>query len=507
VQAGENKSVGKKILKGAIVFAIAFLALLIISSMAKINTWLLDILLLLRPILVGLILAYLLNPVFRFFERKLFKHLRPFGLRRAFSLFCSVLVLFLFIALLVFLIAPQLAKSISLFIKDSDQYIDAGIGKANQFLEAVNGILERLTGNPAVIGYFDGERLRAYFEKSADTWIQNMKSENYQPITSILGDTFSWIVDAVLGLFLTVYLLATKEKRYAQIMKLRRALLGDLTNERITRICTVADRSFGGFVKGKLIDSLIAAFVIYLFLLLFQVPYALLLAVFIGITNIIPMVGMLVGMVPTSVIVLLTDPDKIIPFLLVVVTVQILDNNILSPRILGSNTGVSSLCVLIALVVTGSLWGWFGMLVAVPLFATILELLDEWTVARLQKKGLPSGVESYYANDTLVEPERNVHSTVDKTAQKIERSALRAQRKLARGEQPSRGERAALRINRLAQKHHLFTEISDKSQIAVSTEEVVKAAEAEAKAYLESNAKESCADGGTENPLDSDRTV
>ncbi|MBQ9806835.1 MAG: AI-2E family transporter [Clostridia bacterium] len=485
METGGNKNLKKKVFIGAIVCAIAFLALLFVSSAVRIKAWFLGLLLILRPILIGLAVAYLLNPIFRFFERKLFKHLRPFGLRRALSLFCSILFLFLVVALLLWLIVPQLIGSMISFARNYNLYVSSAIHVVNETIESINGFLEPLTGNESVINYLKERELNEYIQSTTSEWIRNMSQQNYQPITGILGSTFSGIVDVVLGLFLTVYLLASKEKRYAQVMKLRRALFSNLVNERITRICTIADRSFGRFIKGKLIDSLIVAALIYIPLLLFGVPYALLIAAFIAITNLIPLVGFYIGMIPTAVIVLLTDPAKIIPFLIILILIQQIDSNIVSPRVLGSNTGVSSLCVLISISVAGALFGWIGMLIAVPLFATGLELLDEWTVVRLQKKGLPSGVESYYANNTLVEPEQNIHSTVDKSAQRIERYALRAQKKRENGEKPTWVERICLRIRNTAHKYHFFTEISDKSQVAVSTEEVAKNAELESRRYLE----------------------
>lgn len=508
METGGNKNLKKKVLIGAIVCAIAFLALLFVSAAVEIKAWFLGVLLILRPILIGLVMAYLLNPIFRIFERKLFKRLRPFGLRRTLSLFCSILSLFLIVALLLWLIVPQLIESLISFVKNYNLYLSSGIHTVNEMIAGINGFLEPLTGNESVIKYLKERELNEYIQSSTSAWINNMSQQNYRPITGILGSTFSGIVDTVLGLFLTIYLLASKEKRYAQVMKFRRALFSNLTNERITRICTIADRSFGRFIKGKLIDSLIVAALIYIPLLLFGVPYALLIAAFIAITNLIPLVGIYIGMIPTAVIVLLTDPSKIIPFLIILILVQQIDSNIISPRVLGSNTGVSSLCVLISISVAGAMFGWIGMLLAVPLFATVLELLDEWTVARLQKKGFPSGVESYYANNTLVEPEQNIHSTVDKTAQKIERYALRAQKKIEAGEKPTLSERVCLRIRNMAHKYHFFSEISDKSQIAVSTEDVARTAELESRRYLETfvEKQEKNAKNGTADS-DSDRSV
>ena len=171
-------------------------------------------------------------------------------------------------------------------------------------------------------------------------------------------------------------------------------------------------------------------------------------------------------------------PDKIL--------IQILDNNVVAPKVLGGNIGISSLCVVIAIATMGYLWGWIGMMIAVPLFATVLALLDEWTVTRLQKRGYPSGIESYYANDSIVDPASNAQTTMDKMAQSFERRALLAKHREASGEKLSRKERFVLRLNAFLHRHRVITEISDEGQIRVLAEEAFRDAERETEQYLKS---------------------
>ena len=130
-----------------------------------------------------------------------------------------------------------------------------------------------------------------------------------------------------------------------------------------------------------------------------DVPYALLISVIIGITDIVPVVGPWVGVIPSAVIIILTDPIKVIPFLLAILIVQQIDGNIIAPKILGENTGVSSLCVMIAITVMGAIWGLAGMVLGVPLFATIIELVNEFLNKRLEKKGLSTEIEDSMSED------------------------------------------------------------------------------------------------------------
>ena len=208
-----------------------------------------------------------------------------------------------------------------------------------------------------------------------------------------IEDAFFVITDVIFGLFISLYLLSGKERLYAQIMRTRKALFNSRINERITRICTIADESFGGFLRGKLLDSTIVGILVYIVISIMDVPYALLISVIIGITDIVPVVGPWVGVIPSAVIIILTDPIKVIPFLFAILIVQQIDGNIIAPKILGENTGVSSLCVMIAITVMGAIWGLAGMVLGVPLFATIIELVNEFLNKRLEKKGLSTEIE------------------------------------------------------------------------------------------------------------------
>ena len=387
-------------------------------------------------------------------------------------------------SMLMLLILPQLIESIAYFASNYHDYLASAIHQINLFLEKLNALFARITDNDSLFGYLDEQTLNQLFTNTSNEngFINYFSNLSMETVTAAIQSLFSRITDVIFGLFISLYLLSTKELRYAQVMKVRRALFSDYANTKITRFCTVADRAFGSFWEGKLIDSLIVCVMIYVPLAIFKVPYALLISVFIAVTNIIPSVGILIGTIPTALIILLTDPGKTIPFLVIVILVQQIDNNIISPKILGSNTGISSLCVLISITVMGALGGWIGLLLAVPLFATLLEMLDEWTVHNLQKKGLPTGTESYYAPDAIIDPDRDDRLTTDKTLQRILSVALTAQKKRERGEKLSFREAVDLRMYALIKRMGLNTELPDTLQIAAEVEEVTKAAATEAAA-------------------------
>jgi len=397
-----EKTRNKKLLWGIGIYCAVLILIFWISHAEPIAQFFSTILLILRPILLGLTIAYLCNPIFNLFERKLFYKIHPHGLRRALSLFFAYLILLLIVALLLMLIFPQLIDSIENFTQNSEAYFQTAASEVNGIVDWINDLLPKNAQGEGVIPHLNGGKLYTDFSK----FLQSFKLDSNQ-LPEMLDDSLFEVADAVVSLvadivfsfFISLYLLATKEKRHAQIMRFRRAFLSDKVNAFITDVCTTADISFGGFIRGKLLDSAIVGVLVYLAISLFDVPYAILIAVTVAITDIIPIVGPFIGVVPSAIVILLTDPAKVIPFLLCILVIQQFDGNVLAPKVLGEQTGVSSLCVLIAITTMGALWGFVGMIVGVPLFATVLELTGRYLDKRLKQKGLSTETNDYYTPD------------------------------------------------------------------------------------------------------------
>ena len=347
----------------------------------------------LRPVLIGTVIAYLCNPIFRMFEGLVFSGIRSFSARRVLSLICTYIVLILVFVILLMLIIPQLLTSVLDFLENYDTLLASA-------MENINGLLAQINAKFNLkISPLKDDSLRKALNWvvesiDVDALTNRLLSGNtILVLFEYIGDTFFILTDIIFGLFISLYLLSGKERLYAKIMRTRKALFNHRINERITRICTIADKSFGGFLRGKMLDSAIVGVLVYIVISIMGVPYSLLIAVLIGITDIIPVVGPFIGVIPSAIIILLTDPIKVIPFLLAILVVQQIDGNIIAPKILGENTGVSSLCVMIAITVMGALWGLAGMVLGVPIFATAIELTNEFLNKRLQSKGLPTEVE------------------------------------------------------------------------------------------------------------------
>lgn len=483
----EQPKINRRFLIGVAIYAILFLAVVLIANLREVNRWLAGVLALLKPILIGLALAYLANPFFRFFERKLLVHVRPAGFRRGLSLLLTYLLLILIIAGLILLIVPQLVSSIQNFVANFDSHLTKIIGQINVLIGKINAsIPPREDGSPA-IGMLDKgmimDRLTDFWNRMLKELEHSFRPENLGFIKNFFSQTTGFLTSLIVGFFVSLYMLASKEKRYAQVMKFRKAYFSDRTNAMLTHAFTVADRSFGGFLRGKLLDSTIVGILVYITCLIFGIPYAVLVAVVVGITDVIPVIGPFLGVIPTAVIILLTDPIKVVIFLLSILVIQQIDGNIIAPKILGENTGVSSLCVMIAIILMGNLWGLFGMLVGVPLFATVIELGKLFLEKRLREKGLsPDGSD---AAPPLPEP------------------AEAPDRALSVGGAGdlTRLEQVHLRTYALARKYRIFHDLTDESmtEFAEEAAELFARVEAEERAEQHSGA-ENASDTGAETP-------
>ncbi len=490
IRNDKRKSPGK-ILFAISIYAGLLLAIYFVINIKAVNEFLASLLSLFRPIIWGLILAYLLNPFFRFYERKLFRNIHPMGLRRTFSLILTYLTLLLLVALLVALILPQLTSSIMGFVQNFDIYVASAVGQYNKVLLSFSSSLEQIGITQTWLKPSTPAELKQWLSYllNVDVLINALQSflangSGTNSILNALGGIVSTLTDSIFAIFISLYLLASKEKRHSQIMTLRRAIFNDKINAEITRFCTVANNAFGKFIEGKLLDSLIIAVLTYIVISIVGVPYALLIATIIGVTNIIPFVGPIIGAIPTALIILLTEPSKTIPFILIIIVIQQIDGNIIGPKILGSNTGISSLCVLIAITTMGALWGFAGMLFAVPLFATVLSLVSYYTEKRLRKKGLPSTTENYYPTDSMVEPAEDMRKSTDGIVQMFEKRILRIQKKQKRAQSLTKFERMSLSLHKALHKLHILPEIPVELLMQFTAEEASLAAEQEAERLI-----------------------
>ena len=217
-------------------------------------------------------------------------------------------------------------------------------------------------------------------------------------------------------------MLASKERLKAQVKKFTTAMFPPKGRHRFYRYVRLCDRTFGGFFVGKIIDSLIIGAITLVVLLIFRMPYALLISTIICVTNIIPVFGPFIGAIPSAFIIFIVSPSKALIFLVLILLIQQLDGNVIGPKILGDSTGLSTLGVIISIVIMGEYFGIVGMIVGVPIFAVAVALVKEFLEQKLRAKDLPTDTSEYYAWDSFVDP-HEVHETItQKMAKNVKNS-------------------------------------------------------------------------------------
>ena len=370
----------------------------------------------LAPLLIGCIIAYLCNPFLKFYEYVVFRKLHKGNWRRGLSLLCTVLTFFGILALIIALILPELIESIDQLIDKYEIYLNSLLG----FVQTIiNKLPENIAGH---IDISDVEKLNLFLTdmlgagEDAMSKILSflegflMDGDLIGNVWTFLTDLFNTFMNLILGLFIAFYILSSKEKRVAQINKFRAACFSDKSNQMITDVVKLVDRTFGGFIKGVLLDALAVGVVTFLLLSVCRISeYNLLIAAICAVTNIIPVFGPFIGAIPSGLIVLISNPEKFILFIVLVVLIQQIDGNLLCPMIQGNNTGVSSLAVLVAITVMGGFFGIAGMIIGVPVFAVIIELVKRTLEYRLAKKGKPTDTTEYYAANAVGNAEEDVY--------------------------------------------------------------------------------------------------
>ncbi len=326
----------------------------------------------LSPFIVGFIIAYLLNTPTKFFERKVYKEVKY---HRALSIVTVYLLAVIILAILLNLILPQVWSSAMELVNKMPSYVDGLNSAVQELVVRFNIDAEGL--KDLVVSYQDLMKRATEIAATAVPQILNFGVA--------VG---SGVVTAVTALIASIYMLSGKDRLMPQLKKLIYAVAPTEKASWFLRVCSQANNVFVGFINGKLIDSAIIGVLCFILNLVFRIPYNILIAVVIGVTNIIPFFGPIIGAVPCVMILLIVDPWAALRFGVLVIAIQQFDGNILGPKILGDSTGLSAIWVLVAIVVGGGLFGFAGMLLGVPTFAVLYALVREWANHRLEKKGI-----------------------------------------------------------------------------------------------------------------------
>lgn len=338
----------------------------------------------LQPVMVGIVIAYVLCPVAKFLERQfrrgkwLSRAARPLSV--LFTLIFAIGILGLFCAL----ILPQVADSIRSLVVDLPGMLEVQLTRLESYLEEDSDAAATVM------------QMIASVETFLMTWIKENLFATVSNVAVSVLSIGSAIVNLVVSIVVTVYLLLDRERYLGQCKKLFYAVSRNKRFNRVVmEVVHQADQIFSGFISGKLLDSLIVGIICFVCLTVLKMPYALLVSVIVGVTNIIPMFGPFIGAIPSAFLILLVSPSKCIIFLIFIIILQQLDGNVIGPRILGNSTGLSALYVTVAMLLFGKLMGFVGMIVGVPLFATLYYIVKRLAEYSLKRQGMPMSTAEY----------------------------------------------------------------------------------------------------------------
>ena len=346
----------------------------------------------LAPFAYGGVVAYLLRPMCNLYEG-LFQKYLPKKLKKlsnGLAVGLSMISGLLIVYALIIMIAPQLFSSIqTLWLSLPDK-----ISALYAWAMATFGENEKL------VSLFN--TIYNTVNTDLQNWANNTLAPYVSSVVSIVSGVGSsvwkvlmFLYNLLIGLIVAVYLLFSRKKFARQSVLIIRSALKPKWAELLLDEVAFIDRMFGGFIDGKILDSAIIGVLCYIGCTIFRFPNALLVSAVVGITNVIPFFGPIIGAVPSTLLILIESPIKALWFVVFVLALQQLDGNVIGPKILGDRTGLSSFWVLFSILLFGGLFGFVGMLLGVPLFAVIKHILSDIITRSLRQKNLPVQATDY----------------------------------------------------------------------------------------------------------------
>lgn len=336
------------------------------------------------PLLIGCAVAFVLNVPMRFFETKLFSNSRKRrkvspGMARGISLLLTVILVAVVIPLLLFIIVPQLAASVS------------GLGTTivAAFTRFVNWSEEQFSAYPEITSWL--ENLTVDWESLLASIVDFLRSGFSNVISSTISATKS-IVSAVstgfVAVVFAVYVLLQKEKLGLQCRKTLYAVLPKPAADQMIRVCRLSHRVFSSFITSQCVEAVILGMMFFVSMTLLRMPYALLVGCLIAVTALIPIVGAFIGCAVGAFLLLMISPMQALVFVILFLVLQQVEGNLIYPHVVGSSIGLPSIWVLAAVSLGGSLMGVVGMLLFIPLTSVLYTLFREFVYKRLRTKGI-----------------------------------------------------------------------------------------------------------------------
>ena len=368
-----------------IIIIISYIALVIFAlvNFSKILAFLGKVISIFSPFLLGIILAFVLNVLNNFIEKKIFGKIKPSKIwnkiKRPLCITLSLILVFLTIFFVMNLLIPQLKNSASLFTDTLPAYKEDIIGILNKF------DIDESTVNK-VGEYLDN------FGKVITDYIKGNSKDVITVTTEVATSVVNIISKGIITLVFAIYMIAQKETLSRQINKVMKAYLKPKTISKINTVGTLANKTFSNFVTGQCLEALIFGSLVFVGMLIFRFPYASTIGVLLGFTALIPIFGAFIGTAIGFILIMMVSPVKAILFVVFIIVLQQIEGNLIYPRVVGKSIGLPGMWVLLSVTVGGSIGGILGMLIATPLCSLLYALFTKMVNDRLKSNKIVTKV-------------------------------------------------------------------------------------------------------------------
>ena len=344
----------------------------------------------LTPFVYGLIIAYILKFPYNFFHDKVFKnmgtkHKALLSAKKPLAVITTYLISIMVIVFLMLIIIPSLINSFSELAKSISQYAATFEEAVQKFVDWANATLGLSIslgdGLFDIINKFVGMISGGNITETIKQLSTTVFPEIFSAAKVVSYGAYNWII----GIVASIYFVSNKDVMCEQVKKLTKAYAPQKWQDKIFEVAKMSNEVCGNFIIGRVIDSLIMGVLCYIVLLVFRFDYALLISVVFGVTNVIPFFGPFLGAIPSGFLLLMIDPMECLWFVVIILILQQIDGNIIGPKIIGDKIGISGFWILFSIIVGSGLFGVFGMILGVPVFVIIYNLLGKDVNKRLLK--------------------------------------------------------------------------------------------------------------------------
>ena len=346
------------------------------------------------PVIIGFAIAYLLFPICRFLEKKVLRFINKKEehprLTRAIAVTLTFLIAFAVISLFVSIVVPQIKTSYLDLEAKFGSYLSAAANK----LEAAFSDVSDANALPALSTILDIDVVFDTLGNIIDNLFGTIGNVADKVVT-YSSKVVSIVAEVIVSVIFAVYFMLSKERLMGAISRFSRFALPYRLDRGARKWLDFTHHAFGSFISGKILNALLITILNFIVFGLCGIPYYPLIALITGITDMIPYFGPFIGAIPAAFIILIADPIKVIWFAVLVIVIQQLDGNFIGPKILGEKVGVDSLLIIVAITVSGRLFGIVGMFIGVPVFTVLYRMVKEFIENRLVKKNLPVETEEY----------------------------------------------------------------------------------------------------------------